>query len=107
MNDQQNPKNLGDGIKRLLPLSVDAHNQVTVEKPSDGALSRQPPAPCPQEFYRRNGNMTNSDGPFVLPPLPRGLTFVVTSCLMQMLTTTGLCLGLLSEDPQAHIAKLG
>ena len=40
------------------------------------------------------------------PPLPPGHTFVVTSSLMQMLTTRGLFSGLPSEDPHAHIAKV-
>ena len=42
----------------------------------------------------------------LLPPLPQGHTFVVTSSLMQMLTARGLFLGLPSEDPHAHIAKV-
>ena len=70
MSDPQNPSNLGDGINRQLPSPVDAHNQVIVENPGDGALRRQPPAPLPQEYYRGNVNITNSDRPLLLPPLP-------------------------------------
>ena len=46
------------------------------------------------------------DGPLVLPPLPTGQTFVVTSSLMQMLTAGGLFSGLPSQNPHAHIAKV-
>ncbi|XP_015161557.1 uncharacterized protein [Solanum tuberosum] len=42
----------------------------------------------------------------ILPPLPSGNTFVVTSSLIQMLTTKGLFSGLASEDPHGHMAKL-
>ena len=50
--------------------------------------------------------MTDSNVPEVLPPLPHGHTFVVTSSLMQMLSARGLFSALPSEDPLAHIAKL-
>ena len=50
--------------------------------------------------------MAESNGPLVMPPLPQGHTFAVTSSLMQMLTTRGLFSGLPSEDPHAHIAKV-
>ena len=60
----------------------------------------------PQAYYRGYDNIADSDGPLVLPPLPIGHTFVVTSSLMQMLTARGLFSGLPSEDPHAHIAKV-
>ena len=63
-------------------------------------------ASCPQEYYRGYDNIVDSDGLLVLPPLPPDHTFVVTSSLMQMLTTRGLFSGLPSEDPHAHIAKV-
>ena len=50
--------------------------------------------------------ISDSDGPLVLPPLPPGHTFVVTSSLMQILTARALFSGLPSEDPHAHIAKV-
>ena len=50
--------------------------------------------------------MAESNGPLVMPPLPQGHTFAVTSSLMQMLTTRGLFSGLPFEDPHAHIAKV-
>ena len=56
--------------------------------------------------YKVNFNITDSNGPLVLPPLPSGYTFVVTSILMQMLTTRGLFVVLMSQDPHVHIAKL-
>ena len=78
MNNQKNPANPGDGINRLPPPPVDAHNQVIVEDRGDDALRSQPPIQHPQEFYRGNINITDSDGPLVLPPLAQGHTFVVT-----------------------------
>ena len=47
-------------------------------------------APRPQEYYRGYDNIADYDGPLVLPPLPQGHTFEVTSSLMQMLTARGL-----------------
>ena len=102
---RKNPANLGYGINHQLPLPVDPHNQVIVENPGDGDLRRQPPAPRPQEFYRGNVSITDSNGPLILPPLPQGHTLVVTSSLMHMLTARGLFSGLPYEDPYAHIAK--
>ena len=66
----------------------------------------QNPASRPQEYYRGYDNIEDSDGPLVLPPLPTGHIFVVTSSLMQMLTARGFFSGLPSEDPHAHIAKV-
>ena len=57
----------------------------------------------PQAYYRGYDNIVDSDGPLVLPPLPTGHTFVVTSSLMQMLTARGLFPGLPYEDPHAHV----
>ena len=77
-----------------------------VDNPGEGNSRRKPPAPHPKEYYRGNVNITNFDGPFVLLPPPYGRTSVVSSNLMQMLTARGLFVGLPSEDPYAHIAKL-
>ena len=60
----------------------------------------------PQEYIRENVNITDSDGPLVLPPLPHGHTFMVTSSLMHILITRVLFSGLPFEDPHAHIAIL-
>ena len=79
---------------------------MVVTNPSEGNQRRQPPAPLPQECYRGNANITDSDGPLVLHPLPHGDTFVVASSLMQMLTAIGSFSGLPCEDPHAHITKL-
>ena len=65
------------------------------------------PVPRPQAYYRGYDNTADLDGPLVLPPLPTGHTFDVTSSLMQMLTARGLFLGLPSENPHAHIANKG
>ena len=62
--------------------------------------------PTPSRFYRGNININDSEGPLVLPSLPQGHTFMVTSILMQMLTARGLFSGLPSEDPHPHITKL-
>ena len=77
-----------------------------MENAGIGALRRQPPTLRPQEFHRGNFNIIDSNTPLVLPPLPHGHTFVVTSSLMQLLTAKGLFLALPSEDPHANIAKL-
>ena len=106
MNNQQNPTNLGDGVLFQPSLPIDVHNQVIANNPADDALRMHPPSPRTQEFYRGNMIITNSDGPLVLPHLPHGHTFVVTSSLMMILTARGLFSGLPSEDPHSHIAKL-
>ena len=51
-------------------------------------------------------NISNNDGPLVLPPPLHGNTFVMTSSLNQMLTARCLFSKLLLEDPHAHIDKL-
>ena len=106
MNIKNNLSYIDDEINPQFSPLVDAHNQVIVENPDEGALKRQSPAPRPQEYYRGNVNIADSDGPLVLPPLPQGHSFVVTSSFMQMLTARGLFSGLPFEDPHAHIAKL-
>lgn len=60
----------------------------------------------PQNNYRVNFNIAYSDGPLVLPPLPMGHTFVVTSSLMKLLTTRDLFLGLVLDNLHGHLAKL-
>nr|XP_025887498.1 uncharacterized protein LOC112941714 [Solanum lycopersicum] len=74
---EHNPDNFGYGINNKLHPPVDAHNQVIVENPDEGALKRQSPAPRPQEYYRGNVNIADSDGPLVLPPLPQGHSFML------------------------------
>lgn len=59
-----------------------------------------------KNYYSININTTDSDGPLVLPPLPHGYTFVLTSSMMQMLTARGLVSGRPFDVPHAHIAKL-
>ena len=100
MKNKQNLAHLGYGIIRQLPPRVDTHNQVVAENQVDDALMMQPTVPHPQEFYISNFNITDSDGPLVLPPLPHGHTFVVTSSLMQMLTARGCTL---SYHQRIHI----
>lgn len=78
MNNLQNTANLGDELNRQPPPPVDAHNQVFAKNLDDDTLRIQPPIPCPQEFYRGKINITDSNGPLVLPPVPQGHTFVVT-----------------------------
>ena len=77
-----------------------------LDAPGEHQQRGQNPAPRPQAYYRGYDNIADSDGPLVLPPLPTGHTFVVTSSLMQMLTSKGLFSRLPSEDPQTHIAKV-
>ena len=105
MNIQNNPTYIDDEINPQLPL-VDTHNHVIVDNLGEGNSRGKPHAPRPQEYYRGNVNITDSDGPHVLHPLPHGNTFMVTSSLMQMLTARSLFSGLLSEEPHVHITKL-
>ena len=86
MNNLRNPANLSDGINLQPPPPVDAHNQVVAENLVDDALRMHSSIPRPQELYRGNINITESNGPVVLPPLPQRHTFVVTSSSMQILT---------------------
>ena len=51
-------------------------------------------------------NIADSDGPLVFTPISQGHTLMLTSSLIQILTTRGLFSGLLYEDPHAHIAKV-
>ena len=96
----------GDEVDPQMPPLVVARDPVMPDIRGDGELRIQPPPPRPQEYYRGYENITDSDGPLVLPPLPHRPTFVVTNSLMRMLTARGLFSGLLLEDPHAHIAKV-
>nr|XP_010323535.1 uncharacterized protein LOC104648303 [Solanum lycopersicum] len=106
MRMNRNLEILDDDHNPEIPPSIDAHDQLLHENHEEGEIHRQPPAPRFQEYYRGYHNITDSNGPLVLPPLPHGHTFVVTNSLMQMLTVRGLFSGLPSEDPHAHIAKV-
>ena len=53
-----------------------------------------------------NINITDSEGPLVLPPLKQGQRLVVTSSLTQLLNARGVFSRLPFEDPHDHIAKL-
>ena len=85
---------------------ADVHGQMLPDAPGEHQKRGKNPIPWLQAYYGGYDNITDSDGPLVLPPLPTGHTFVVTSSLMQMLTARGLFSGLSSEDPHAHIAKV-
>ena len=89
-----------------IPAPVDVHGLLLPNAPGEHQQRGQNPAPRPQAYYRAYDNIADSDGPLVLPPLPTGHTFVVTSSLMQMLTARGFFSGLPFEDPHAHIAKV-
>ena len=57
-------------------------------------------------FYTVNLNITDSNGPLVLPYGPPGHIFVVMHSLIKMLTARVLGSGLASKDEHAHIVKL-
>ena len=102
-------QNLGisdDDPNRNIPTTVNIHGQLLPDALGEHQQRGQNPAPRPQAYYIGFDNIADSDGPLVLPPLPPGLTFVVTSSLMQMFTARGLFSGLPFEDPHAHIYKV-
>ena len=68
-NSELPPQNVG--LDQLLP-----------ENCGEGDIQRQPPATRPLEYYKGYANITYFDILLVLPPLPHGNTFVVTSSLM-------------------------
>lgn len=45
------------------------------------------------------------EGPVMLPHLPPGHTFMVTSSLMKMFTKRGLFSGMASQDPHGNMFK--
>ena len=98
-------RNMGindDDPNQNIPIPVDVHGQLLPDAPGEHQQRGQNPAPWPQAY----DNIADYDGPLVLPLLPPGHTFVVTSGLKQMLTARGLFSGLPSEDPHAHIDKV-
>ena len=95
-----------DDPKKNIPALVDVNGQLLPDDPGENQQRGRNPALRPQEYCRGCDNIADFDGPFVLPPLPQGYTFVITSSLMQMLTARGLFSELPSEDPHDHIAKV-
>ena len=86
-------RNLGindEDPNQNIPAPVDVHGQMLPDAPGEHQQRGQNPIPRTQAYYRGYDNIADSDGPLVLPPLPTGHTFVVTSSLMQMLTARGL-----------------
>ena len=83
-------RNLGindDDPNQNIPASIDVHGQLLPDAPGEHQQRGKNPAPRPQAYYRGYDNTADSEGTLVLPPLPTGHTFVVTSSLMQTLTT--------------------
>ena len=86
-------RNLGindEDPNQNIPNPMDVHGKMLPDAPSEHQQRGQNPVPWPQAYYRGYDNIADSDGPLVLPPLPTGHTFVVTSSLMQMLTARGM-----------------
>ena len=81
-NMNQNLEINDDDPNQNIPAPVDVHGQLLPDAPGENQQRGQNPAPRPQEYYRGYDNIADSDGPFVLPPLPPCHTFVVTSSLM-------------------------
>lgn len=106
MENQHNPANPGNGEIGQPLLSIEAHNQVKVQNELTNDLRMQPPPPQPHDYYMGNVNIADSNGSLVFPLLPPGYTFVVATCLMQMLTSRGLFLGLPSLDPLTRITNI-
>ena len=93
-------RNLGindDDPNHNIATPIDVHGQLLPDAPGEHQQRGKNPAPQPHEYYRGYDNIANSDGPLVLPPLPPGHTFVVTSSLMQMLTVRVFLSGLTFE----------
>ena len=91
-------RNLGindEDPNQNIPNPVDVHGQMLPDALGEHQQRGQNPVPRPQAYYRGYDNIADSDGPLVLPPLPTGHTFVVTSSLMQILTARGLFSGYL------------
>ena len=82
MNIQKNPAYVDKEINRQFPPPNDAHNRVVSDNPTENNLRRQPPTPRPQDYYRINFNITDTDGPLALHPSPPGHTLVIVSRLM-------------------------
>ena len=102
-------RNLGindDDPNQNIPAPVDVHGQLLPNAPGEYQQRGKNPVPRPLAYYRGYDNIADSDGPLVLPPLPTGHTFVVTSSLMQILTARGLFSGLPFEDPHDQIATV-
>ena len=74
-----------DDPNQNIPSPVDVHGQLLPDALGEHQQRGQNPAPRPQAYYGGYDNIADSDGLLVLTPLPLGHTFVVTSCLMQML----------------------
>ena len=89
---------LYEDVNPELPPVGDACNYLLPENRKEGEIRRQPPAPRRQEYYGGYDNITHSDWPLVLSPLPHGHTFVVTSSMMQILMARGLFSRIPSED---------
>ena len=96
MNNQGLPVNpiggnLDEAVEFQQPRVVGGENRGLAENQlGDAVRVHGPPGPRQHDNYRGNIDIADSDGPIVLPPLPPGHTFVVTSSLMQMLTTRGI-----------------
>ena len=91
-------QNLGindDDSNLNIPALVQVHGQLLPDAQGEHQQSGQNPAPRPQAYYKGYDNIVDSDGPLVLPSLPTGHTFVVTSSLIQMLIARGLFSGYL------------
>ena len=75
--------NLDEAVELQQPRVVGGENRGLAENQlGDAVRVHGPPGPQQHDNYRGNIDIADSDGPIVLPPLPPGHTFVVTSSLM-------------------------
>uniref|UniRef100_M1DQY8 Uncharacterized protein n=1 Tax=Solanum tuberosum TaxID=4113 RepID=M1DQY8_SOLTU len=104
-------ENQGGNNNPIIEEHEDRVNNENAQVPGGNLLGdalrvQNPPEPRLCDNYKVDFNTVESEGPIILPHLPPGITFMVTSSLMQMLTTRGLFSGMASKDLHGNMVKL-